>query len=576
VAAPGRLSIAAGQHSEAGRKPANQDFHGLCQPQDGALSAKGIAIALADGISSSEFGRQASQAAVASFLADYYCTSEAWSVRRSVERVLAATNAWLFAQTQQGQGRYDKDRGWACTFSALVIKSRTAHLFHVGDARIFQLHGRTLEQLTTDHRVHAGGQSYLGRAFGIGPQVEIDYRRVALEAGDTFVLATDGVHGHVAPAAMAAAIERHAGDLDAAAAAIAAEALRQGSDDNLTVQIVRIESLPDPESGELSRLAAELPLPPPLEPRRVFDGYRIVRELHVSSRSHVHLALDEATQQPVALKTPSIDLRDDPAYRERFLLEEWVARRVQSAHLLKVHAPQRPRSALYIAMEYVDGRTLAQWMADHPRPELEAVRGIIDQLARGLGAMHRADMVHQDLRPENVIIDATGTAKIIDFGAARVAGIVELEAGAQQAPPGMAQYMAPEYFRGAEATAGADLFSLGVVAYQMLTGRLPYGLEMARSRTLAQQKRLRYQSLRESRPDVPAWVDDALRKALQPEAHRRHADLAEFAFSLRRPESALKRRGARPLVERDPLLFWKGLSLLLGLGWVGLLGWFMR
>ncbi|MDR6538649.1 protein kinase domain-containing protein [Variovorax soli] len=566
------LTIAAGQYSGPGRKSSNQDFHGLCMPSDRRLAAKGIAIALADGISSSEFSRQASQAAVTSFLEDYYCTSEAWSVRQSAERVLAATNSWLFAQTQLGQGRYDKDRGWVCTFSAMVIKSRTAHLFHVGDARICQVQGRTLEPLTTDHRIHAGaGQSYLGRAFGIAQQVEIDYRKVPLEVGDTFVLATDGVHGHVTPAAVAAAIERHADDLDAAAAAIAAEALHGGSDDNLTVQVVRVLSLPDPESTEVSRLAAELPLPPLLEPRMVFDGYRVLRELHASSRSHVHLAADEATQQLVALKTPSIDLRDDPAYRERFLLEEWVARRVESAHLLKAHAPLRPRNALYIAMEYVEGNTLAQWMVDHPLPAIDGVRDIVGQLARGLRTMHRAEMVHQDLRPENVLIDATGTVKIIDFGATRVAGILEMGIEARNPLPGMAQYMAPEYFLGADGSVRGDVFSLGVLTYQMLTGRLPYGLEMIRCRSLGEQKRLRYRAVQETRRDIPSWIDDAIRKAVHPDPNLRYGDVSEFAFSLHRPDAALQRRKYPPLIERDPLAFWKTLSLLLALGCVLLL-----
>ncbi|MES2939735.1 MAG: protein kinase [Pseudomonadota bacterium] len=567
------LRIAAGQHSAPGRKPANQDFHGLCVPQGGLLASKGVALAIADGISSSEYARQASQAAVTSFLQDYYCTSEAWSVKQSAERVLAAANSWLYAQTQQGQGRWDKDRGWVCTLSAMVVKSRTAHLFHVGDARIWQVQGRTLEQLTADHRVHAGGgQSYLGRAFGIAAQVEIDYRTVPLAVGDTFVLATDGVHGHLSCEAIAAAIERHAGDLNAAARAIAEEALARGSDDNLTVQVLRIDELPEAQAGEVARLAAELPLPPLLAPRMLFDGWRVVRALHESSRSHVHLAVDEATGQQVALKTPSLDLREDAAYRERFLLEEWVARRIDSPHLLKAHARERPRGALYIAMEYVEGRMLAQWMLDTPRPTLAQVRGIVEQVARGLRAMHRAEMVHQDLRPENVLVDADGTVKIIDFGAARVAGIVEMDARAPDALPGSAQYLAPEFFLGGGGSPQSDLFSLAVIAFQLLTGQLPYGLEMPKCSSLAQQKRLRCRALQESRRDIPAWVDDALRKALHPDPQRRYGDVAEFVFALHQPDPALQRRARPPLIERDPVVFWKGLSLLLALACVALLG----
>ncbi|GAB3762936.1 bifunctional protein-serine/threonine kinase/phosphatase [Ramlibacter monticola] len=566
------MIVAAGQYSDRGRKATNQDCHGLRIPREPQRASKGVALALADGISSSASAQQASQAAVRSFLDDYFCTSDAWSVKKSVERVLAATNAWLFAQTQAGQGRYDRDRGWVCTFSALVLKSRTAHLFHVGDARIWQVHGRALEQLTTDHRVAAGGgQSYLGRALGIAPHVEIDYRSVALEEGDTFLLATDGVHEHVPPQAMLAALESHADDLDAAARAIAEAALARGSEDNLTVQVLRVERLPAAQPGELQRLVGALPFPPLPEPRAEFDGYRILRELHGSSRSHIYLAQDGAAGATVALKIPSIDLRDDPGYGERLLLEEWVARRVTSAHVLKACPPARRRNFLYVAMEYVEGCTLRQWMVDHPRPDLDTVRDLVDQIARGLRALHRLEMVHQDLRPENVMIDAGGTVRLIDFGSVQVAGIAET-GDAVPRLLGTAQYSAPEAFLGAAGSPRSDLYALAAIAYEMLAGRLPHGAELARCRTLAEQQRLRLRPLRELRPELPSWVDDAIARALQPEPQRRYQEVAEFAYALRRPDPELRPRRALPLIERDPLRFWKALSLLLGLGCVALLG----
>jgi serine/threonine protein phosphatase PrpC len=568
----GALQVRVGQHCEAGRKPANQDFCGATVPAGAALDAKGAALALADGISSSDVSQLASQAAVSGFLEDYYCTPDAWSVQRSAERVLAATNSWLFAQTQQSAGRWDKDRGWVCTFSALVVRSRRAHLFHVGDARIWQVQGGTLEQLTTDHRVHAGGgQSYLGRALGVSGQVEIDYRSVALAEGDTFVLTTDGVHEVLRPEAIAAAIAAHAQDLDAAAAAIARAAAAAGSDDNLTVQVLRIDRLPDAQRGELSRQAAELPLPPELQPRMAFEGMRIVRQLHASSRSHVWLAVDEQTQEPLALKVPSTEAGADARWRERFLLEEWVARRVDSPHLLKPRRTDRPRQSLHVVFEYLDGATLAQWMVDHPRPPLDAVRAITGQLARGLRALHRLEMVHQDLRPENVMVDATGTARIIDFGAVQVAGIAD-EADRDAVPPGTLQYMAPECLRGGPGSARSDLFSLAALTYQMLTGRLPYDVAMARERSEAAQRRMRYRSLAFLRPDVPAWVDEALEKALQPDAFRRFEDADEFVHALSTPGEGSGPRRRVPLAQRDPLLFWKALSLLLAGACIVLLG----
>ncbi|MDB5956870.1 bifunctional protein-serine/threonine kinase/phosphatase [Ramlibacter sp.] len=566
------LKVAAGQYSAAGRKPANQDFHGLAVPREPLLATKGVAIALADGISSSASGRQASAAAVHGFLADYYCTSETWSVKKSVERVLAAINSWLFAQTQQGQGRYDKDRGWVCTFSAIVVKGRTAHLFHVGDARIWQVQGQALEPLTTEHRVHVGGgQSHLGRALGVAPHLEIDYRSVPLAPGDTFVLATDGVHEHVPHGAILAALTTHDNDLDAAARAIADQALHRGSEDNLTVQVLRIEALPQPEAGELHDAAAALPLPPLLAPRMEFDGWTIVRELHASSRSHIHLAVDLATQQIAVLKTPSIALADDPAYRERFLLEEWVARRIDSPHVVRAVATGRPRRALYLALEYIEGRTLRQWMVDHPRPPLDAVRAIVGQVARGLRALHRMEMVHQDLRPENVMIDATGTVRIIDLGATSVAGIVETT-GRGDHLLGTPQYSAPECFLGGGGTPAADQFALAVIGYEMLTGQLPHGAQLAQCRTLAQQKRVRYRTLLAVRPELPLWIDEALRKAVQPEPQRRHGDVDEFVASLHRPDSAQPVRRRPPLAARDPVAFWQGVSLLLAIGWLAMWG----
>ena len=299
-----------------------------------------------------------------------------------------------------------------------MLKARTAHLFHVGDSRVYRVAGNALEQLTDDHRVVLSSeQSYLGRALGVNPQIEIDYRPLQLEEGDVFLLATDGVYEHLDAGFIAEAIAANANDLDAAARAIVAEAFRRGSADNLTVQIVRVDDLPDGEPASLG-MGADLPLPPLLEARMAFDGYRIVRDMHGGSRSHIYLAVDIESDETVVLKIPSIDLRGDPAYLKRFMMEEWVARRINSAHVLKPQQHSRKRNFLYVVTEFVEGQTLRQWMIDNPRPDLETVRGIVEQIARGLRAFHRMEMLHQDLRPDNVMIDRTGTVKIIDFGAA--------------------------------------------------------------------------------------------------------------------------------------------------------------
>jgi len=560
-----QLKITVGQYSDKGRKEINQDFHGVLVPREPQLGSKGIAIALADGISSSDVSQEAAQAAVTAFLEDYYCTSDAWTVKTSAEHVLVATNSWLHSQTQQSQHRYDKDRGYVCTFSGIIIKSRTAHLFHVGDARIYRLRGTALEQLTEDHRIRVSSvQSYLARALGMDRKVEVDYQAMPLEEGELMLLATDGVYEFIDAACVAAAIENCAGDLDQAARSIVEEAYRRGSGDNLTIQIIRIDELPTPESNEMFRQLSELPFPPQLDARMYFDGYRIVREIKGSARSHIYLAVDGETGESVVIKTPSVDLQANPAHLERFLMEEWIAKRINSPHVLKPCSQTRQRHYIYVVTEYIEGQTLAQWIIDNPKPDLPAVRGIVEQIAKGLQAFHRLEMVYQDLKPDNIMIDSTGTVKIIDFGATRVAGIMEIATPIEQINLlGSAAYAAPEYFLGENGSSRSDIFSLGVIAYQMLSGKLPYGVEVAKSRTKAAQKKLAYKTVLNEDREIPAWIDDAIRKAIEPNPFERYEELSEFIYDLHHPNTEFLNKTKPPLIERNPLIFWKSASFVL-------------
>lgn len=560
------LRVTLGQHSIRGRKAENQDFFGACIPDGRELALKGVAAAIADGISSSDVGRIAAESAVRSFLTDYYSTPESLSVRTSGYCVVAAANGWLHAQTARNRLSYDSNRGYVCTFSALVIKARKAHLFHVGDSRIWCLRGESCEQLTNDHRlVLSPEESYLTRALGLSPTVEIEYRELDVRAGDVFLLSTDGLHEHVDSREIASAVRAHEGSLDAAAAQLAEAAFANGSTDNITLQIVRVDAVGPSDASAIHDRGDGL-LPPPL-PRigSELDGYRILREIHASHRSHIYLATDIATGTPVAVKVPSLDQRADPAYLQRFAMEDWIARRVQSPHVLAAAAADRDRSFLYTVTEYFDGQTLRQWMLDNPNRSLETVRSIVEQIAKGLQAFHRREMLHQDLRPENVMIDAHGTIKIIDFGSVRVAGVVEAAPDAfGEEILGTVQYAAPEYFLGMIGTERSDQFSLGVIAYELITGRLPYGTQVPRARTAKAQSRLQYVPAKAATYTVPDWIDGALRRAVDADPRRRYEALSEFTMDLRRPNSAYVREFV-PLAERNPVRFWQAVSLVLSI-----------
>jgi serine/threonine protein phosphatase PrpC len=569
-----RLKIALGQHSDAGRKPANQDFHGALVAEGAALAVKGVAVALADGIGSSAVGAVAAETAVKSFLTDYYATADSWSVRTSAERVIAATNSWLHAQNRSGAGFEDRDRGYVCTFDALVLKSRTAHIFHIGDARIYRLQGAGIEPLTDDHRVSMSShETYLARALGANRHVEIDYRKVAVQPGDLFLLATDGVHEHVPPAVLARLLRDGSDDLDAAARAIVDAALAAGSEDNLTAQVVRVDALPEGRLEDLLDDPHGLPPAPLLEPRSLFEGYRILREIYASNRSHIYLAVDEETGSRVAIKVPSVEARDDSQALRRMMMEEWIARRVNHPNVVKAPPRSRRRDHLYVVCEHVEGQSLDQWMRDHPQPSLELVRSIVEQVASGLQALHRKEMLHQDIRPNNIMIDADGVVRIVDLGSVWVSGAAETGQSATQASDilGTEQYSAPECLMGEGGSPRSDLFSLGVITYQMLTGQLPFGTRAARVRNAAQLRALSYRPAGELNPEVPSWVDAAIAKATQPFAMRRYEELSEFTCDLRHPNPSLAQSSERAIAQRRPVLFWQLVSLGLAIAVVLLL-----
>jgi len=560
-----QLSVTIGQHSQAGRKPSNQDFHGALIPDGTERTIKGITLAIADGISSSTISHEAAETAVKALMTDYYCTSDAWSVKTAASQVISATNSWIYSENRHTRVS-DMNQGRVCTLSALILKGHIAHIFHVGDSRIWRISGDSLEQLTNDHTVVLSeSESYLGRSIGSAAKVEIDYTQETLAPGDVFLLTTDGVHEHWDPAEVLKII-RTTLSFDEAAEKIVKGALDRGSNDNLTLQIVRINNLPESSDGaELLDDTLSLPTPDLPKAGDVIDGFRILRPIVNSARSHIYLAVTEDDTR-VVLKFPSVDMRDSPDYLRRFVMEEWISRRIQNPHVLGPAAAPVKRSVLYTVTEFVEGQPLRQWMTDNPSPSMEQVRIIIEQIVSGLRGFHRREMLHQDLRPENIMIDDEGTVKIIDFGSTSVAGVQEISpVFVDNDILGTVQYTAPEYFLGYGGTPQSDLFSLGVIAYEMLTGQFPYGIKVSHVRTQKDLGRLSFKSTLASKEPLPDWVEFALSKSVHLDSSRRYQTFSEFLIDLRRPSPNFMRKKNVPLIEKDPVQFWKCLCLFFAL-----------
>ena len=567
------LKVSIGQYSTAGIKQQNQDFHGVYLPEGHVLKQKGIACVIADGIGSSNVSHLAAETAVGSFLSDYYSTSDAWSTQTSAERVIRATNSWLYAQTQQSQGRFDKDRGYVCTLSALILKQQQAHVFHVGDSRIYRIRDHEIELLTHDHRVWLSSREhYLSRALGADYRIEIDYRNIELKEKDIFLLMTDGVYEFVTDQQLLDLILVDA-DLNQLAKAFVEKALEQGSDDNLSLQVIHVEQLPELNQFHIQQ---DYVFPQQLSKGEVFEGYVIDKILHQNHRSCLYLAHD-TQQQPLVIKTLGVDLQQDKNAVEQFQLEDWVSKRLKHDNLMQCYPHNTEKKYLFQCYEYLQGETLAQWLHRQEKPlNLDEILPILQQTALALNAMHRLEMLHQDIRPNNIIVLNTESAmkiKLIDYGSTAVRGLVEINPKNANRPLGTLAFMAPEYFIDHSPSVHSDQFSLAVMAYYLFTKQLPYGTDLARCNSLKQMKKVQYHSIRKYRPDLPIWLDKILGQALSIEPTHRFEALSELIHNLMHPSKELLNSKPPAIIERDPLRFWQmscavlGLLFLLSIAW---------
>jgi len=566
-----QLKISLAQSSDKGTKDQNEDFYGAYIPEDSTLDNKGIACAIADGMGSCANAKEASEHCVKGFLSDYFSTPETWTVKTSGAKVLTAINNWLLSN-----GDKKHVHGMVTTFSALVLKSTTAHIFHIGDSRIYRFRQNNngsgdLELLTTDHRVWISEEkNYLSRAMGIDSHLDIDYKTLAIEEDDTFLMTTDGVHDYLSDQQLKEHLKAK-GHIDVTADKIVAHALALKSHDNVTCQIIKIDSLPSQDANEIYNELTRLPFPPHLGPGMTMDGYEILEEVHASTTSQLYKVRDKESGELFMMKTPSVNYSDDPAYIERFYMEEWAGKRIQSDAVLKIIEQTRQRNFLYFIMEYIDGITLKTWAKENPSPNFEQVIEIVNKIIKGLRVFHRLEMLHRDLKPENIMITTHGVVKIIDFGSVKIAGIQEISTPVERIELlGTKNYTAPEYLLGMEGSNRSDIYSLGVLVYNLLTGQLPYGDKMSRDLNWRTLNKIKYESSIRHNPMIPLWMDGAIHKAVKKDQRLRYDTFSEFLFDLTHPKEAFMGHAA-PLLERNPTLFWKivsGALLLTNAAWM--------
>jgi len=560
------VKASVGFASDTGPRERNEDFAGAVFGMELPQPRRDTIAAIADGIGGAKGGRVAAETAVRGFLDGFFDLPETMEVGRAGATVLDALNAWIFSQSR----RDNKLAGMGCTFTALVLRGRVAHVLHVGDTRAYRLRGDRLTCLTTDHvREDGSGRSnILNRALGVEAEVRVDYAAHPVALHDRFLLCSDGVHAFLTSESIADILRARSASDDSARALVAA-ALQSGSTDNCTALVIDVVELPTADSTAVGADIMQLPLVPvPIDGQTV-DGF--VLKVLISDGRYTRLfgAIDEVEGGEVALKFPKPQVAAASTYHAAFVREAWVGARVNSPWIGRViELPPGRQTCLYTVMPLYQGELLSTRLARRPLIGLEEGRNIAIKLARGVAALHRAGIIHRDIKPDNVILESEGSLKLIDLGVVRVPGLEDFP---PEDIPGTIAYMAPEMFAGEPGNEATDIYALGVTMFRAFTGEFPYGNLDA----VSSPRRTRPVPLAELRPDLPAWVQTALGRAIATNPAERFEDVMEFALEMEAGPSRAPVASHRPqtLYERSPVRFWQGVAALLALALILSLWW---
>ncbi|WP_455231537.1 protein kinase domain-containing protein [Geopseudomonas aromaticivorans] len=538
------LQLTIGEASAIGPRSENQDAIRVVTPAPALAASKGHLLALADGVSQCADGGLAARATLQALALDYYATPETWPVAQSLDRLLLAHNRWLQAA---GGGQ-----PLLTTLTALVLRGRRFTLAHVGDCRAYRWHAGQLQRLTSEHVWEQEGmQHVLKRALGLDQHLVMDYLDGDLQVGESFLLVSDGVWAALGDSLIRSILEGEA-EPQAAATALVGAAHRAGSQDNASALLVRIDDLPESSLADALARLQQWPLPPRLRDGQAFEGWQVERLLGESRQSLLYRVRD-GQGRPWLLKTLTPALAEDPHTQQALLLEEWFLRRVAGRSFPEVHGLAQ-RQHLYFVMREYAGQTLAARLEQQGPLPLADWLALARSLLRALGQLHRRNILHRDIKPENLLVGADGELRLLDFGLAYCPGLSEDEA---HSLPGTPSYIAPEAFAGQPPDERQDLFAAGVTLYRLLTGHYPYGEVEAFQQppNRAPTPASRY------RPDLPAWLDEILQKAVANNPAQRFETSEEWLLALDQGERRAQDLPARPLLEREPLKFWRGLAL---------------
>jgi serine/threonine-protein kinase len=464
----------------------NEDFTGFWQPESANDRRDFGAIAiLADGVGGRNRGEVASSMAVQCVL-DVFCTADVATEPRKVLRQafdLASRTIFDEAAKQPLEGPM------CTTLTACVLRHNEITIGFAGDTRAYLIRRGAIERLTTDHNelsfqlkyglirendaMTSPARSQLTRTVGNEPIARLEVVTREVFKGDLIVQCTDGLYGFATDPEILDIVSHN--EPPAAADMLLKLVEKRNGEDNISAQIIRIEHVDRAIFFRGVRMGYQKSMvvdsSDELSAGTILDNrFEITERISRSGMGCVYKGRDKTTGQVCAIKVPFRSMEGDVAAATRFEREEQIGIALNHPSILKIFKVEGQKSRPYIAMEYLDGRTLGDLIKEvKPVPEADTV-AIASRICDALAYLHGQNVVHRDLKPANIMLCNDGSIRIMDFGIAKSAQARRMTFVGFTPAMGTPDYMAPEQVQGKRGDERTDIYSLGAILYEMATG----------------------------------------------------------------------------------------------------------
>ena len=544
------MELIYGELSSVGTvRPRNEDCVGFWQPESiEEKRSRGAIAVLADGVGGQGRGDIASRLAVEVSLKVFREAKEDLSPQQLLTQVFHAANLAVFDKSMEDKS----SKRMATTLAIAIFRNEHVTVGNVGDTRVYLARKGEIKQISTDHSYVAMQRKFglisedearrsdnrfiLTRSVGQEPVIRVDVEDVAVQKGDHIVLCSDGLHSCVADGEICKIVGRYAPG--PACRQLVALAEQRGTDDNVSAQVIQIEEIEAVgyyRGAPMFHKPAEKAVTGEVEAGQLLDDRFFMHEMiSRSSMATIYRATDRQTKQMVAVKVLHMQFESDPGFFSRFLREEEIGLKLQHPNVLKFF-PVEKKSRPYIVTEYLRGYTLAHLLNSiRPMPVFDALK-LASHICDALAYLHGAGVVHRDLKPQNIMMCYNGTIRLMDFGIARTEGRRITYTGFTPAL-GTPAYMAPEQVKGKRGDARTDIYSLGAMLYEMLTGHTPFEGETT---LIVMNARLIGDPVapRQFEPNLPPEVEEIVLHAMERDPANRYQSAADMKTDIDDPDT---------------------------------------